>query len=135
MENNKSPLDDPKNSYFVWWISITILYSALYFSYLDAAHSSSIGGRIAGFLGLFTPVAPLSLITIFIPTFFFAVLVSLGLIGLLIYLDKKNPLKGIPKVIFILVTLLVITFVADFIRGTGYLSWEIFKAGYIPFSG
>ena len=114
------------------WFGITAAYSTLFFIFLDrSGHVPSMGGYIAGFFGLFTPIGPLSLLVGFIsPVFILSNSVSLVLILLMALFGNKISSGKITKILVTLTALLSITFVADYLRGDFGISWWIFTHGY-----
>ena len=122
----------------IWWVSITLVYTVLYSTYLDKSFSASVGGHIAGFFGLFTPVGLLSLIASILPNYLVSNLVALGLMGLTIFLGKSVRITAIKKIVLILVILLTVTYIADLFRtfggffGEGFTSWVIMMNGKLP---
>lgn len=122
----------------IWWVSTTLVYTILYFQFLNKATASSVGGHIAGFFGLFTPVGLLSLMASILPNYLVSNIIALGLMGLVIFLGSKERISGIKKVIFILVILVTVTYIADLLRtfggffGEGFTSWEIMMNGQLP---
>lgn len=119
--------------YLLSWFVITSIYSSLYFKFLDKSHISTLGGHIAGFFGLFTPIGPLSIIIgLFAPSFIFANIASIILILISIIWGIKRGLGFKKGILFIFGSLLVITFISDLIKGLGFISWYIFTHGMIP---
>ena len=125
--------------FLIWWISITLIYTVLYSNYLDKTHIESVGGHIAGFFGLFTPVGLLSLVTgLLFPNYLLGNFIAIVLIGITIFIGSKIKISGIKEVILILMLLFTITYISDEFRtiigsfGTGFTSWEIFINGKIP---
>ncbi len=120
-------------TFLISWVLITFVYSSLYFKFLDKSHASSFEGHITGLLGLFTPIGPLSVILgLFAPRFILANIVSMVLIIVAIIWGIRKDLGFKNGIIFILGSLLAITFIADLIRGLGFLSWYIFTHGMMP---
>ncbi len=122
----------------IWWLSITLIYILLYNQYLNDSFVGSTGGHIAGFFGLFTPVGLLSLVSSILPNYLIGNMVALGLMGLIIFLGSKAKISGIKKIMFILIILFTVTYIADMFRtfgglfGEGFTSWEIMMNGKIP---
>ena len=111
-----------------------MIYIPLYINYLDKSHVGSMGGHIAGFIGLFVPFGilgfiwalvtlPFSLISIFI---FFG-----GAYFFQRWLSKRN-FNVLVSILLIFITLFVLTMLTDLARGTGLIGWETFINGTLP---
>ncbi len=119
----------------IWWVSVSVIYTVLYFQYLEGPFVSSIGGHVAGFFGIFTPVGLLSLMVSILPNYFIANIIALVLMVLAVFLCSRVRITGIKRIIFILAILFVVTYISDIARsvtGEGFTSWEIMINGKLP---
>ena len=134
MENyNKS-----RNFGFVFvilWILITIIYTYLSFLFLEKETTgsgvSSLGGHIAGFFGLFTPIGKISILFSFLPTFLVANIVGIISIFKFIKWGNKRNLAFFKSILYSLFFLFSLTIFLDLIRFMPFESFRIFLDGYM----
>ena len=113
-----------------WWILLTIIYSFLSLSLLDGG----LLGRLTGFIGLFVPFGPLSVLVFFIglPLSLISVLVFFGGAYLFQKWLSKKTFSTFTTFLIILIALFVFTFLTDIARGTYFAGFKIFLDGRIP---
>lgn len=116
-------------SIWFWWFLTTSVYVGLGRLGYPGITPTFLG-YIAGFLGLFVPYGLISLLLFFISLLAWVSLIIF--IILMIFTDqrlnKQNFNLG-KRILLNLLTLLALTTLVDFIRGTAFESWIIFFQG------
>lgn len=120
-------------SIWFWWIILTIIYIPLYLNYLDKSHVETIGGHVAGLVGLFVPFGLLGLIwaLVTLPLSLISIIIFFGGAYLFQKWFSKKNVNLFFSIVIIFIALFVLTFLTDFARGTGMESWNIFINGKI----
>jgi hypothetical protein len=116
----------------IYWVISTLVYSALILM-SGGSTGGTLTGYIAGFIGLFVPVGPYSIMMVSTPMGFTANILSVAIIIFVSLWGNKYDIlmKSYRKIVMILLILFVVTVIADAVRGTPFASFTIFLNGGI----
>ena len=130
----KSSSNRPPTSLWAWWFITTVLYSVMSIFHAPVWGPYPPGdfiGHLEGFVGLFVPYGPLSILAFtFSPLYWVSLVFFLCAMFYSEKMLKKTVLTPWKKILMNIYALLVITTIVDIVNGTHFLSWHIFLYQY-----